>query len=295
MGMRDEMNLGALHLAGLPLPAKIMLTLFLLLVGVGYLVALGNIYYRHRDADLEPGLSLNDLSRAYHGLNKEVHVAPGTAAAGSPMLQAVSPGGEMRSHLENGGEPAIRTLVSWLRGGAREADFSRPGLDQPGDPSPQQVIAAQCIRCHNADGGEKEDLPYAASASAEPQYSLVAKVAQPPASPAQVTWLAPTDRARLIHITHGHILSIPVFTLIVGGLFLLTGLNRHLKLIIGPLPMLAVCVDISSWWLARPFEPFIYLIAAAGAVFGATYGFQILCVFGALWFGRRPQQERIPT
>jgi hypothetical protein len=60
------------------------------------------------------------------------------------------------------------------------------------------------------------------------------------------------------------------------------------KLLLGPLPMLAICCELASWWLARPFEGFIYGIAAAGAVFGAAFGLQILCVFCSLWFGGRP-------
>lgn len=50
--------------------------------------------------------------------------------------------------------------------------------------------------------------------------------------------------------------------------------------------MLAVVLDIGSWWLARFFEPFVYVIAAAGAVFGAAYGLQILCIFGSMWLAR---------
>jgi len=100
----------------------------------------------------------------------------------------------------------------------------------------------------------------------------------------KVVDLEPKSVPELVHVTHAHILVIPVFSLIVGSLFLLTDVHRKVKLLLGPLPMAAVACDIASWWLARPFEPFIYVIAAAGAVFGAAYGLQILCILRSLWF-----------
>ena len=81
-------------------------------------------------------------------------------------------------------------------------------------------------------------------------------------------------------------LSIPVFVVIVTGLFLLTGVPARFKAVVAPLPMLALCADFASSWLARPMEPFVYLIAAAGGLFGAALGVQIVCVFCSAWFGR---------
>ncbi len=119
----------------------------------------------------------------------------------------------------------------------------------------------------------------------------MAKVATPEftqlqAGPQQLK-LAPQGIKKLVLITHAHVLSIPVFTLIVGALFLMTGCSATWKLIVGPLPMLATLLDISSWWLARPFEPFIYVIAASGAIFGTAYALQILCILGSMWLGRK--------
>jgi hypothetical protein len=284
------MTLGSVRLANLPLAAKLLLTPFLALIGVGYFVALLNIYEHHSDADLEPGLTLNDLRRNYHGLDKQVTSTTQTRNP-SPMQRMTGPGGAMRPHLEKGGEQAVRALTSWLADGAKETDFARLGVYPPDDLSAKQVIANQCVRCHNAADGDESDVPYAASASAEPDYALVIKKAAPLLGPltteSKMMHLAPRSVADLVQITHAHILAMPVFALIVGGLFLLTSLPERFKLLVAPLPMAAMCADFASWWLARPFEPFVYLIAAMGAVFGASLGAQILCVFGSLWFGKR--------
>jgi hypothetical protein len=86
-------------------------------------------------------------------------------------------------------------------------------------------------------------------------------------------------------VTHAHILAIPVFTLLVGLLFLMTGFSEKIKLVLGPLPMLAVLLDIGSWWAARFIEPFIYVIAASGAIFGAAFALQILAILASMWLG----------
>jgi hypothetical protein len=278
------------RLADLPLPARLLLTPFLALIGVGYFVALLNIYEHHADADLEPGLSFNDLRRVYHGLEKPVSSTTQQRNP-SPMQKMTAPGGKMRPKLEKGGEAAVRALTSWLADGAKESDFSRAGVYHAGDPSVQQVIAERCITCHNAADGVESDVPYAASSDAEPEYGLVIKEAAlelgPMVTESKVMHLAPKSVADLVQITHAHILAMPVFAVLIGGLFLLTGLPERFKLLMAPLPLITMCADFASWWLARPFEPFVYVIAAAGAVFGASLGVQILCVFGSLWLGRK--------
>lgn len=283
------MSWDTLRLAHLSLPAKILVTLFLALVGPGFLAATANIYLQHQDADLEPGLGVDDLRRHFHGLEKTITPEAKTLVK-SAMLEQVRPGGDMREYLDPGGEAESRALIFWLEAGAQETDFAKAGLTQAGDPSASQVIADRCVECHNADGGDKEDTPYAAAADAAPEFALVAKVATPEFEPLQAgpqqVKLAPKGIKELVLVTHAHVLSIPVFTLIVGALFLMTGCSPTWKLILGPLPMLATLLDISSWWLARFVEPFIHVIAASGAIFGTAYALQILCILGSMWLGR---------
>jgi mono/diheme cytochrome c family protein len=283
-----------IRLAGLPVSAKLTLTAFLALVGAGYLVAVTKINIWHNDADGVAGMSADDLRAIYHGLDVTV-TSQVREPAVSPMLREVSPGGAMHKHLVKGGEPAERTLIAWLKDGAKQATFDKPGLVQPNDPSPKQIFAERCVECHHADGGEEEDVPYAANAKAEPQYELVAKEAVSPlaaaGSKSETRRIEPISTRELLHVTHAHILSIPVFALIVSVLFLMTGVRSGIKLVLAPLPMAATCLDIACWWLARPFEPAIYGILAAGAVFGTGLALQILIILGSMWFGRRPAGE----
>jgi hypothetical protein len=343
------MTWDALRLSRLPVGAKLMVTLFLLIVGPGYLFATANIFFKHKNADGKPEMTLDDLRATFHGIpepdpskdtansttpeeaasaNEPQESAddppaesdaaptevPAVAAVNSEMLEQVRPGGEMLEHLEEGGEPAIRGLIAWLEGQAKEEDFDKASLVQEGDPSAKNIIAAYCVSCHNADGGDNEDLPYADTEDSEPQYELVYVSAEPEVTPEQPEpeavappageptddaepevvakkpepkMIGPTSTKRLIHITHAHILAIPVFTFVVGALFMFTGFGPGMKLLLGPLPMLAVLLDIGGWWAARCCEPFIYVIAGAGALFGITYALQILCILCSVWCGRK--------
>jgi hypothetical protein len=283
------MNWDNLRLARLTLPAKLLVTLLLAVIGPGYLFGVGNIFFQHQMADGEPGLTIDDLRRNFHGLEKTI-TPESKVTVNSKMLEEVRPGGGMREYLEQGGEPAIRGLITWLENGAKEEEFVQTGLVEAGDPSAMEIIRANCVECHHADGGDMEDVPFAPDDASDPEYPLVLTTAEPEItvdeSGPRIVQLAPINTRRLVHVTHAHILTIPVFTFIVGALFLMTGLGSTVKLVIGPLPMLAVLLDIGGWWAARVFEPFIYVIAGAGGLFGLFYAVQILCVLGSMWFGR---------
>lgn len=291
--MIDESYRSSIRLGSLPLGAKVTLTAFIVLMAAGYLVGVTNIYVHHSEADLEPGLGPGDLLAVYHGLDKEVPADQEPPK--SEMLRRVEPGGNMRKYLERGGEEAVRTLIGWLEAGAREEDFTREGLFVPEDPSPRDVLAESCVRCHNARDGDKKDVPYAESRDDLPTYDLVRGEALPmrlppglvdDASGPRTIRIEPISVERLVQVTHVHIISIPVFALAVAVLFFLSSASPRVKAILGPIPMLGVCLDVASWWLARPIAPFALVVGAAGAIFGTSLALQMLLVLKSLWLDR---------
>jgi len=286
------MNWDALRLVRLSLPAKLLITLLLLIIGPGYLFGTANIYFKHQNADGVPGLGIDDLKAAFHGMTQEFPPED-KVIVNSTMLEQVRPDGDMREHLDKGGEPAVRGLIQWLENAAKEDEFKKPGLARPGDPSAQAIIKAHCIECHNADGGDMEEIPYAATATSDPEYDLVMVTAKPETtretSGVRTIELKPLSTAKLVHVTHAHVMTVPMFTFVVGVLFLMTGIPQSIKLVLGPLPMLAVLLDISGWWIARYVESFIYVIGAAGGLHGATYALQVLCILGSMWLGKRAE------
>ncbi len=278
-----------MRLVKLSLPAKFLVTLFLLMVGPGYFAGTANIYFKHQYADDEPGLGLDDIRATFHGMTKSFK-PDDKVTVNSEMLTQVRPDGEMREYLDEGGEPAIRGLIKWLENEAKEEELTSEGLAQEGDPSAQAIIKAHCVECHNSDGGDVEDIPFAETADGEPVYDMLIESAKPEViveeSGVQTKIYKPISLPKLVQITHIHILTMPILAFIVGTLFMMTGIPDKLKLLIGPLPLLAILADLSGWWLARWIESFIYVIAASGGVFATMYGLQILCVVGSLWLGR---------
>lgn len=281
-----------IKLAGLPKPLKIVLTLFLLLVGAGYLSAIGNLYHQHALADGVAGLTLDDLRATFHGMG--VEPPPGDEQVPrSRMMEMIEPGGKMRKHLMKGGEEAVRALEAWLKRGASRDAFAAGSVVADGDPSAKRVIENNCLRCHNAEEGEREESPFGPDLF-EVEYEMVYEYAAPGTAEmhlaeeeAGVRRRGPSSLGHLFLVTHIHMLSMPVFTLIVGALFCMTGVESVGKAVLAPLPMAVLVLDFSSWWLARLAEPFIYCIAAAGLVYGVALAMQLLIVLSSLWYPRR--------
>lgn len=261
-------------LCRLPTSLRITLTAFLAMLGVGYLFAIANIFVSHSGADGKPGLSLDDLRAAYSGVSIARDAG---AVVPSKMLQMIE--GSMRQYLSDDEDYAA--LLGWLAAGAGEA-----GLDEKRDGRiPRRVITLNCLRCHAADSGKRIGTiaPFGPD-QLTVEYAMISKftAAVPQTSQATVH-VGPQDAPHLILVTHAHMLAIPIFTLIVAGLFWQTRLPAAMRSIVTPIPMLVLVVDFASWWLARVAPGFIYFIAAAGGIYGLAFGVQLVSIVIDLW------------
>lgn len=61
---------------------RILNSLFLLSIAMGYLFSLGQVYFTHQGRDGQPGLSITDIAIAYHGSSEQTRL---TAAINGPM------------------------------------------------------------------------------------------------------------------------------------------------------------------------------------------------------------------
>ncbi len=283
--------LNQMTLSRWPVPAKIVVTLFLVMIGTGYLAALANLYQRHELADGQPGMTPDDLRANFHGMTVESEQIDEPAPPMSRMLEQVIPGGDMRKHLTAGDISDVRTLIGWLELGAEMESFQQASLVEEGDPTPEDVIAGRCLRCHNTEDGEKADTPYGPDIFTV-DYKMVYKYAEPgtaiettadaSANPG-VKQIGPQTLSHLLLVTHIHMLSIPVFTLVLAGFFALGSLPTRWKSIIGPLPMVMIALDFAGWWLARIDESFLVLMLVAAPLFGLTLAVQLFTVLASLW------------
>jgi len=114
-----------LRLSRLSLPGRVLVTLFVLTMGAGYLSALAQLHATHS--------SREDVVAAFHG-------SPGHARL------VVMAEGDMRQHLKSDAE--LATIKRWVAGGSTRESWEPV----------QTILAGRCIRCHSA-GKEKEDAP----------------------------------------------------------------------------------------------------------------------------------------
>jgi hypothetical protein len=116
------------HLAQLPRVPRVVLTLFVLLAGVGYGVAMLNLYYTYAPVDGKPGLTAEDLERSFYGQRDKT------------VLAAVINGGSMEQYLQSPHDKG--RILSWIQDGATREGFA----------DVQPIFQKTCVRCHVSPG-----------------------------------------------------------------------------------------------------------------------------------------------
>ena len=114
----------------LELPAKILLTLFILTLGLGYLAAVFTVYISHKDADGKPSFTMQDIVVTYYG-DRE-----------STVLETVSRG-SMKTYYAN--DDDLETVIAWIDNGADRIGYEK-------DVAP--IFKKSCISCHSSGGSE---------------------------------------------------------------------------------------------------------------------------------------------
>lgn len=104
---------------------RILNTVFLLTIGLGYIMALINMYYTHQGRDGKPGLSIQDIVIMYHGSNDQTRL--GTAINGI-----------MLPNLKYKGDKEV--ILKWIHDGAEETGYKN-------DIAP--ILDRDCVHCHS--------------------------------------------------------------------------------------------------------------------------------------------------
>ena len=123
----EESPIMELKLSTLSLTHKLILTLFLVLMGLSYLFALLNLQLNTSTADGEPGTTVQDIIVTYRG-NPNVTLL-------ETMIQT-----SMREYLPS--EAAALDIEQWIADGKTEEGYEEI----------QWIFDENCVRCHSADG-----------------------------------------------------------------------------------------------------------------------------------------------
>jgi len=102
-------------------------TMFLITIGLGYLFALTHMYFSHAGRDGEPGLSVKDVEIAYFGEGHQTRLG---AALNGPMLV----------NLEKPEQKDI--IIGWINAGKDEEEFNDKIAP---------ILNNNCIMCHSVE------------------------------------------------------------------------------------------------------------------------------------------------
>ncbi len=246
------------RLRSLPALARLGLTCMLFVL-LGGLVTSGlQIVQHHQNRDERPGLSMDDLVGAYHGIN--------TVAPLKRALEA--------DHPEELPEPQRQALLDWLASERISEGYDSLDL---GMNAPAEIIAQNCLQCHARQATEGEGIGRTMPLE---YWDDVAKLAFS-------REINPTSIEILIVSTHTHALSIALVTLVATLLLIMTAWPRLVVQWLVLLAGLGLVADVAGQWLARLHESFVYAIVIGGAVFGAATGLMIAAILIDMWIPNR--------
>lgn len=245
------------RLCDLSIAAKLGITGLVLVLLGGLIVSAMHIKLHYENRDEVPGVSMNDLKGAYHGV--EIR---------APLLVSLESG-----HPNTLAAADRKVLTDWLAGGRISIDYDNLDL---GDAAPAEIIARDCVSCH--------------SEKAAAQHPEAAKI--PLDTFDRVKGIAfnkkidPPPHRILVLTTHTHALSLGTMGVAIAWLLLATRLPRFVSHGLLMLIGVGLFADIGSWWLARTYVEFVYVIIAAGTVFNGASVLSLVLVTLDTWFPR---------
>ncbi|MFP6723083.1 MAG: hypothetical protein VCF25_22850 [Candidatus Poribacteria bacterium] len=227
---------------------KIVVSLFVLMMGYSYLFAQLNLQINTRRADGDTsGLGLatiRDIEITYRG-NR------GRTLLGSKI------NGSMEQYLSSQEEKI--SIEEWIAQGRTEQGYQEI----------QYIFEDNCISCHPYD--ERPDYPLET-------YKQVYASAEPDMGPS-IGWLA--------RFTHYHAFGFGVFSFLLSMIFLLTSFRPTIRLFGAVLPFVAMFIDITSWWLTRLISPiFAYTVYLGGMLMAISLATIIIGSIYDIWFSQ---------
>lgn len=225
---------------------KLLYTCFLLLVGLGYMMATAYLYVTHEMNDGKPGLSIEDVANSYYGNRSGTRLE---AAIRGPMAGNIS--------IDD-----RDVMVAWLKDGAEEGPFAK-------DIKP--ILDKTCLACHVESSGM--NLPDFST------YAGIHKYAEVDTG---------MSMASLLKLSHIHLFGISLLLFMLGSIFIQTEINVWFKRFLVVSPMLAVFIDVLSWFLTKMDSNYAIVVIVAGGMLGISMFLQILISLLQIWTLKKP-------
>lgn len=233
-----------LQLCALPRAFRFGLGCLVLVLLFGLGTGAWHMYLHHQNRDAQPGLSLDDVRGAYHGIEAE-----------APLLRAVG-----RRHPEGVPDGERQALLDWLHGDAEQIAL-RYDDEAKGEMAPALIFERRCLSCHSrtavaGDGiGKRMPLEYLDEVKA----LAISRHVEPTAVPI------------VLASAHTHALAMASLSVIVLLLSLGTRWSPRLLAVLAGGAGLGLLLDLGAWLPVRACEPLVYLLVAGGGLwFGCT-------------------------
>lgn len=222
---------------------KALFTGYLVVVAIGYAMALVQIQFTHGMADGELGLSVDDIVYSYYGKRSGSVIE--AKLNGSMKLMAPE-------------EDRLK-IINWVHKGAQEQTFYDTGI--------RKIMDTNCIMCHNADSG----LPI-------PDFTQFSNVAERAKTDTGASF---SSLARVSHIHLFGISFIFMFVGLIFSLA--AGVPKYLKAGVIVMPYVFLILDISSWWLTKLNPIFAWLVIIGGGAMAMSFLFMWTVSMYEMW------------
>ena len=237
-----------LHYSEIPYSLRVLYTAALLILSMGYLFALLNLYFTYAGKAGGNPLLLTpqDLIVAYSGSGQASRLESALHGPMSTMLP----------------RDEVTVIVNWVRAGAKRAAY---------DKTIRPILDKRCMACHD---GSNPHLPNLNG------YDNLKKVTEQDRG-ATIPTLVRVSHIHLFGLTF-------IFFLVGLMFSHAYVRPVWLKCTIVALPFAAIAVDVSSWYVIKIFHPFVYVEIAAGALMAACFAAMVLVTLYQMWLSKAP-------
>jgi len=301
-----------LLLRRLPLPARLVLSAFLISVGIGYVSALVQLHFQHA----KPGNAVptpEDAARIYHGVEGARPISQIERLLEADPSLEFSGTGQMRtafSSKSKGWEAAVanrmqkdeidekkaeelltterdvqrQSMLAWIRAGAKKSEWEKNAFVLPPEIDTKHLPAQYMIKEGNKTAVKIQLLfENRCSTCHNPkgeasEFPLVnfEKDIRPRVTPEAGAGNGAMSLTKLAQTTHVHLLGFSMLYGMTGLILAFSSYPCWLKVILCPLPLVAQVIDISCWWLARIDPMFAHVIMITGGIVALSLVSQII-------------------
>lgn len=230
-------------LADLALPIKALFTGYLLVIGLGLLMAGGQIILTHGMADGKLGLSVDDIVYSYHGNHEGDNAS---------KLEA-----KLNGSMKDNAPPEVRlAMIKWAQAGAPEDQW---------ETSIKPLVLENCEACH-------ANIPGLSNLSDKEVMMKMVEMDEG----ATVSTLTRVSHIHLFGIAF-------IFFFVGWIFSFATGFSSMTKSLLIATPFAFLIVDIVSWWLTKLDPGFAWLVIIGGFGYSLASTVMIFSSLYQMW------------